>query len=136
MLRVLLKIPLPALAVPRVLGTGDLAPRRGSVYATVLIDAETGRRVYAVEGRHGYRGEVAAGPPTTCSGRPGSSPLGPFARTASAISIMYVSCNSALGHSIHVSDLRLFARKIRRSGKFAGHGHTGPSLSRTRAHWA
>jgi transposase len=51
MLRVLLKIPLPALAVPRVLGTGDFALRRGSVYATVLIDAETGRRVDTVEGR-------------------------------------------------------------------------------------
>ena len=51
MLRVLLKIPLPALAVPRVLGIDDFALRRGSVYATVLIDAETGQRVNAVEGR-------------------------------------------------------------------------------------
>ena len=51
MLRVLLRIPLPALAVPRVLGIDDFALRRGSVYATVLIDAETGRRVDAVEGR-------------------------------------------------------------------------------------
>ena len=51
MLRVLLKIPLPALAVPRVLGIDDFALRRGSVYATVLIDAETGRRVDTVEGR-------------------------------------------------------------------------------------
>jgi transposase len=51
MLRVLLKIPLPALAVPRVLGIDDFALRRGSVYATVFIDAETGRRVDTVEGR-------------------------------------------------------------------------------------
>ena len=51
MLRVLLKIPLPALSVPRVLGIDDFALRRGSVYATVLIDAETGQRVDAVEGR-------------------------------------------------------------------------------------
>jgi transposase len=51
MLRVLLKVRLPALAVPRVLGTGDFALRRGSVYATVLIDAQTGRRVDVVPGR-------------------------------------------------------------------------------------
>jgi len=50
-LRVLLRIPLPALAVPRVLGIDDFALRRGSVYATVFIDAETGRRVDVIEGR-------------------------------------------------------------------------------------
>jgi transposase len=51
MLRVLLKIPLPALTVPRVLGIDDFALRRGSVYATVLIDAGTGRRVDVIAGR-------------------------------------------------------------------------------------
>jgi transposase len=51
MLRVLLKIPLPALAVPRVLGIDDFALRRGSIYATVFIDAGTGRRVDVVQGR-------------------------------------------------------------------------------------
>jgi transposase len=50
-LRALLRIPLPTLAVPRVLGIDDFALRRGLVYATVLIDAETGRRVDVVRGR-------------------------------------------------------------------------------------
>jgi transposase len=50
-LRALLRIPLPPLRVPRVLGIDDFALRRGLVYATVLIDAETGRRVDVVPGR-------------------------------------------------------------------------------------
>ena len=50
-LRVLLKIPLPGVTVPRVLGIDDFALRRGSVYATVLIDAGTGRRVDVIQGR-------------------------------------------------------------------------------------
>jgi transposase len=50
-LRVLLKIPLPALVVPRVLGIDDFALRRGLVYATVFIDAETSRRVDVIPGR-------------------------------------------------------------------------------------
>jgi transposase len=50
-LRVLLKIPRPVLAVPRVLGIDDFALRRGLVYATVLTGAETGRRVDVLPGR-------------------------------------------------------------------------------------
>jgi transposase len=50
-LRALLRIPLPALAVLRVLGIDDFALRSSRHYATVLIDAETGRRVDVIPGR-------------------------------------------------------------------------------------
>jgi transposase len=84
MLRALLEIPLPALAVPRVLGIDDFALRRGSVYATVLIDAETGRRVDAVEGRTaGIAGKWLSGHPgaeVVC--RDGSGAYGEAVRRA------------------------------------------------------
>ena len=50
-LRVLLRVPLLDVSVPRVLGAGDFALRRGQVYATVLINAETGQRVDVLDGR-------------------------------------------------------------------------------------
>lgn len=50
-LRTLRRIPLPTLAVPRVLGIDDFALRRSRQYATVLIDATTGCRVDVLPGR-------------------------------------------------------------------------------------
>jgi hypothetical protein len=52
------------------------------------------------------------------------------------MSIMYVRCESVLGHLIHVSDLLLFVSKIRWSRKFAGHGRAGSSPLRIRTRWA
>ena len=50
-LRALMAIRLPDLGVPRILGIDDFALRKGLVYATILIDAETGRRAGVLEGR-------------------------------------------------------------------------------------
>jgi transposase len=50
-LRALLAIALPDRPVPRVLGIDDFALRRSRQYATVLIDAETGKRVDVLPGR-------------------------------------------------------------------------------------
>jgi transposase len=50
-LRLLLRLPLPEVAVPRVLGVDDFALRRGQVYATILTGAETGQRVDVLAGR-------------------------------------------------------------------------------------
>ena len=50
-LRLLLRLALPEVAVPRVLGAGDFALRRGQVYATILTGAETGQRVDVVASR-------------------------------------------------------------------------------------
>jgi transposase len=83
-LRVLLRIPLPAIAVPAVLGIDDFALRRGQVYASVLIDAETGRRVDVLPGRTaGLVGEWLRGHPgvqVVC--RDGSGAYGEAVRRA------------------------------------------------------
>ncbi len=50
-LRVLLRLPLSQVSVPRVLGVDDFALRRGHVYATILINAETGERVDVLASR-------------------------------------------------------------------------------------
>jgi transposase len=83
-LRVLLRIPLPALSAPRVLGIDDFALRRGLVYATVLIDAETGRRVDVVPGRTTDAAEtwLRSHPEVEVVCRDGSGAYGEAARRA------------------------------------------------------
>ena len=50
-LRRLRRLPLPRLTIPRVIGVDDFALRRRQRYATIIIDAETGRRVAVLPGR-------------------------------------------------------------------------------------
>jgi len=50
-LRRLRCLPLPRFMIPRVIGVDDLALRRRHRYATIIIDAATGRRVAVLPGR-------------------------------------------------------------------------------------
>ncbi|GGY61805.1 hypothetical protein GCM10010363_49110 [Streptomyces omiyaensis] len=50
-LRLLRRVPLPVVRIPRVIGVDDFALRRRHSYATIIINAETGRRIEVLPGR-------------------------------------------------------------------------------------
>lgn len=50
-LRLLRRVPVPVVQIPRVIGVDDFALRRRHSYATIIIDAQTGQRVEVLPGR-------------------------------------------------------------------------------------
>jgi transposase len=91
--RVLMGIPLPDHAVPRVLGIDDFALRRCHDYATVLINADTGTRIDVLPGRGA---EVVAG---WLRAHPGVEVVCRDGSTAYAQAV-----RDALPHAIQVAD--------------------------------
>lgn len=50
-LRLLRRVPVPEVRIPRVIGVDDFALRRRHSYATIIINAETGERIEVLPGR-------------------------------------------------------------------------------------
>lgn len=50
-LRLLRRVPVPAVRIPGVIGVDDFALRRRQSYATIIINAKTGERIEVLPGR-------------------------------------------------------------------------------------
>lgn len=83
-LRALLRIPLPEQVTPRVLGIDDFALRRSRAYATIIIDADTGRRIDVLPSRTSdpVKEWLGEHPGVEVVGRDGSGAYGEAVRQA------------------------------------------------------
>jgi hypothetical protein len=73
MVRLVMAVPDPEAAAPRVLGVDDFAIRRGQHYGTLLIDIETGAPLDLIEGRDALSSaqNLVSSTLRTCWPRPG-----------------------------------------------------------------
>ncbi|WP_372411837.1 ISL3 family transposase [Streptomyces luteireticuli] len=135
-LNCLLRIPLPAVTMPQVLGIDEFALCRGHRYATILIDAETGRRVEVLPDRRTetVTAWLTAHPGTSVVCRDGA---GTFAQavTAADPAIVHVLDRWHLWHGLAEAAAKEVAAHSSCWAKIGPPLHEGKRAASTRERW-